>query len=632
MESRLLNDIELVFTGWHGTAVQSATGCGKGDALGFRSTAEQPDGSYSDIRAFQFQVIDFRGIVPFEHQSRIRAVRMKADFHVFDDTDDRQFGIRLDAFAGNIDAFPVSLSRHTSIPDTTAEYTLVDRRETTYVHSGQSEWSSIELLRQSLPETDFYVAYVEAYEDELNDQSRFEFNNQNYADNVQVLFLTSQDPTAYPDVIRTTQGNTGGVNVLSNDSDPDSDWSNATVTIAGEPSSGSVQVISAGLVMYTPATDFVGRDRFSYIVTDYDGNESNEASVSVIVSDQPPTAIDDAYTFTGVEANRSASTGLLQNDINPGPNPLQAHLVGQPRSGVLDLQPDGSFSYFAGSRFPGEDVFTYYVDNGTARSDEATVTLNGTARAEGSDLQLSHFADATGPIFPDAQASVWFTVSNNGPSRIPVADAAVRIVSTDFEILPREVPLASGSFDAATGIWSVGSLPYGDYQTVQLRVRPYYRPGTRRISATIIDGLAGDTNAANNTDLVLLDVRPAVYDVYVDDISFFVGGVSAGQTFTTRVTIKNSGPHPVQRIKVTLPVPRGLAYESHVFGFSFGAYDPTTGIVEFASELPSLGQVRFDLVTTPTALGDYAFRANVFYAPADTDVSNNVLEATYTAQ
>jgi hypothetical protein len=126
------------------------------------------------------------------------------------------------------------------------------------------------------------------------------------------------------------------------------------VTLAGvsaNSTNGGTVTLSNGLVTYTPATNFIGADLFTYVVND--GSTSSTGSVQVVVAD----------------------TALVPN-----------------RVGVVVVGPDGAHASFAG--IPG---FTYIIERST---DGADWTAVGSAVASANCL--FEFLDSdppSGPVF-----------------------------------------------------------------------------------------------------------------------------------------------------------------------------------------------------------------------------------------
>ena len=107
---------------------------------------------------------------------------------------------------------------------------------------------------------------------------------------VETPVIPNTAPTAVADAATTLADTPVTILVLGNDTDPDgsgtpnSDLDPISLTIVDPPSSGqAVPDPATGSITYTPATDFVGDDSFTYQVADGDAALSNVASVAVTV-------------------------------------------------------------------------------------------------------------------------------------------------------------------------------------------------------------------------------------------------------------------------------------------------------------------------------------------------------------
>ncbi|MGB5050118.1 MAG: Ig-like domain-containing protein, partial [Caldilineaceae bacterium] len=100
------------------------------------------------------------------------------------------------------------------------------------------------------------------------------------------VFLCEPDSSAAPNAVddtAVTSVNTPvNINVLANDTDPNGDT--LSVSAVGFASNGTAAVSSAQIV-YTPTTDFIGTDTFTYTVSD--GGLSDNATVTVTVHAGP---------------------------------------------------------------------------------------------------------------------------------------------------------------------------------------------------------------------------------------------------------------------------------------------------------------------------------------------------------
>src|SRR5690606_29688036 len=75
------------------------------------------------------------------------------------------------------------------------------------------------------------------------------------------------------------------VPVTANDHDvEDGFFPGSGITIVEAPEHGSVEVLPDGRIRYTPETDYVGQDQFTYTLTDSEGAVSQPATVTLTVT------------------------------------------------------------------------------------------------------------------------------------------------------------------------------------------------------------------------------------------------------------------------------------------------------------------------------------------------------------
>ena len=162
--------------------------------------------------------------------------------------------------------------------------------------------------------------------------------------------------------------------ILANDTDEDGDPLIA-VLVAG-PSHGSVSLNADGSFSYTPGLNYNGADSFTYKANDGVG-DSGIATVSIIVDpiNDPPVARDDSFTINEDTILTMPAPGVLINDTDVDSALLIAVLVSAPVRGTLTLLTNGSFLYEPNTNYHGADTFTYRVNDGTADSSVATVTI-----------------------------------------------------------------------------------------------------------------------------------------------------------------------------------------------------------------------------------------------------------------
>ena len=107
-------------------------------------------------------------------------------------------------------------------------------------------------------------------------------------------------------------------------SDPDGDT--LTVTIVKEPKRGTLEVSPEGTVTYTPEENKVGKDSFTYTVTDSAGNTSGEATVRIKI--KKPS---EKETYADMEGDSAllAATWLREMGVYSGET-VSGHKLFQP--------------------------------------------------------------------------------------------------------------------------------------------------------------------------------------------------------------------------------------------------------------------------------------------------------------
>jgi len=147
--------------------------------------------------------------------------------------------------------------------------------------------------------------------------------------------------------------------------------------VGQNPQKGSLTLNQNGSFTYVPGPNENGTDTFSYYVTDGLLN-SNIATATINLG-----AINDAP----VAQNRMESTmedvsltgeTMLATDVDG--DPLTYRITVPPANGTLTPNLlTGSYTYQPNANFNGSDVFRYIATDGTADSNEATVTIAVTA-------------------------------------------------------------------------------------------------------------------------------------------------------------------------------------------------------------------------------------------------------------
>ncbi len=207
--------------------------------------------------------------------------------------------------------------------------------------------------------------------------------------------MVNSPPLAVDDAYAMHFGNTLNVTapgVLANDSDSDND----PLTITwGSGTHGSVVGHPDGSFEYTPPTDFVGVETFTYSISD--GPDTDVATVTIQVQNNPPVAQNDGYPLHHDTDLTKVGPGVLSNDFDPDDDPITVTEWGTPANGTVSGNLDGGFVYTPPTGFVGNDTFTYRITDGAA-TDTAMVLVqvrNNAPVAQNDGYVVMHDTDLT---------------------------------------------------------------------------------------------------------------------------------------------------------------------------------------------------------------------------------------------
>ncbi|GAA4623198.1 beta strand repeat-containing protein [Cellulomonas oligotrophica] len=195
------------------------------------------------------------------------------------------------------------------------------------------------------------------------------------------------------------------------------------VTLVGttQPAHGTLAVDPAGTVVYTPATDFAGRDVLTYTATDSAGNLST-ATVIVEVVNGAPTAQDDALTLdVDVPVSAATTVDVLGNDTDPSGDTLTVRSITvdgfTTTGGSLTTAGGGTVTLSGGTITYAKpvgglgagrtEVFDYTVQDSRGASDVGEVTITS-AQVNSAPVAVDDTADAVagaGPVAIDVAAN-----------------------------------------------------------------------------------------------------------------------------------------------------------------------------------------------------------------------------------
>jgi hypothetical protein len=135
-----------------------------------------------------------------------------------------------------------------------------------------------------------------------------------------------------------------------------------------------VTVDAAGNFVYTPVTDFIGEDTFTYTITDVGGDEST-ATVTVDVANvnKLPDAVDDSFV---INENTTLNNNVIGNDELGDPLTTVTPFDITAASGrTVSMDANGNFTYTPTPNFTGTDTFNYTITDADGDTSTATVTV-----------------------------------------------------------------------------------------------------------------------------------------------------------------------------------------------------------------------------------------------------------------
>lgn len=314
----------------------------------------------------------------------------------------------------------------------------------------------------------------------------------------------SNIPTANNDTAVTTPKKSVVINPLSNDKATSGTLMPNSILIAANPAYGTVDVNGIlGTITYTPTSQTIERnDSFKYTVADSNGHRSNQATVSIQITNHPVAVDDTVYTKKGTKIN----INVLSNDIAPLAPMMYAtvQVNVSPTNGIVEVNHvSGVISYTpSASTFSGTDTFKYsFADANSLVSNQALVTVK--------------VSDA-----PTANDDTAFTAVGK-PVNIDILgndNAMPDMFGLPGGLDPCTVTIVTQPASGTCVVWRNTWLwNFGDNTTSRLQnpVHMYTQPGNYQISLTITDA-----TGASVTETKPNYIRAVVYEKNIDNVDY----------------------------------------------------------------------------------------------------------------
>ncbi|WP_210486733.1 T9SS type A sorting domain-containing protein [Rufibacter aurantiacus] len=323
---------------------------------------------------------------------------------------------------------------------------------------------------------------------------------------------------------------------------------------------------------------------------------NNSASASITVQPSADIAVSNSvpktsyyngelvtFTITAQNLGPNAATGVTITDKLPAGLVLQgsAPTGYDANSGVwtvgnLALNEIKTLTLTAKATQLGSLTTTATLDSRTNNE----VDLNGS----------NNSASTTITVAPAADIAVTNMVSNSSPAQGETITYTIQAVNNGPNnatnvSLANQIPAgltitgynaSSGTFDAASGTWTVGTIVTSGSQTLTITAKPN-ATGALTFSTTQ-SHTEFDTQSSNNTAASTINVSPAA-DVAVTNVisSPAKTTYANGDQVTYTVTVSNNGPSAATNVVVTDKLPASLSLVSANSSVGTGTYNAATG-------------------------------------------------------
>ncbi len=235
-------------------------------------------------------------------------------------------------------------------------------------------------------------------------------------------------------------------------------------------------------------------------------------------------------------------------------------------------------------------------------------TASATLTPQLVDLALSKMIDDPKPSVGDT-IEYTVTLTNAGPS------SATGVVVTD--LLPSGVQFVSstpsqGTYDATSGLWSVGTVANGATPTLVIRAT-VLSSGTATNTAEVTAADQTDFDSTPDNGVVTEDdIASASFTTPVADLALtkIVNDMTPdrGENITFTLNLSNAGPDAATGVTVRDQLPPGLTFVSATP--SIGTFDAITGIWT-VPRIESAAQAALSIVATVTSGNTSINRAEV---------------------
>ncbi|MFC2086385.1 phospholipase D-like domain-containing protein [Bacteroidota bacterium] len=174
--------------------------------------------------------------------------------------------------------------------------------------------------------------------------------------------IPTQAPVAVDDEITVVQNIAKIIDVTENDTY--FSHLELNITVLSEPTNGTLVLNGDDTFTYTPVSDFLGNDLFTYQIC-YDAYPDlcSEATCNITVEiEEAPVAVEDTVSIpiNIVGTPSSITYNVLRNDLNPNNVELLVQIVKEASNGN-EIMIDSNITYIPSIGFEGKDTIIYEI-------------------------------------------------------------------------------------------------------------------------------------------------------------------------------------------------------------------------------------------------------------------------------
>ena len=290
----------------------------------------------------------------------------------------------------------------------------------------------------------------------------------------------------------------------------DIDSATLTYSKVADPSNGTVTVASSGAFTYTPTTNYVGSDSFTFKAND-GALDSNTATVNISISNTAPVA----SAQNNVTTNEDTAKAITLSATDVDGDALTYSITTTPTKGTLSGTAP-NLTYTPNLNANGTDSFAFKANDGALDSNTATVNIT-------------------------------ITPVNDAPDAVNDTSSTPEGVAKDINVLANDTDVEGNTL-------TVSAVTQGTKGTTSINANNTirYTPQSTATGSDSFTYTISDGNGATDTAIVTVTLTTATPAVTLHNLTIAPTSVVGGNGNTATGTIILSGAAPTGGIVVDL--------------------------------------------------------------------------------